>query len=190
MKALILDGSSKQEATISKAYDYLEECLKKGNYEITARTLREEKIAPCLGCFGCWLKTPGQCIIKDDASTLPRDVMQSDLLVYLTPVTFGMYSSELKKALDRFACPILLPFFEKVNGEIHHNGRYQKYPRIIAIGTLENQDCESEKTFETLVARNAINLHTKAASCIVYLTDKLEEIKQKINAILPVGGGN
>ena len=166
------------------------ECLKNSNYETKARTLSEEKIAPCLGCFDCWLKTPGQCIIKDDASSLPRDVIQSDLLVYLTPVTFGMYSSELKKALDRFACPILLPFFEKVNGEIHHKGRYQKYPKIIAIGTLENQDCESEKTFKTLVARNAINLHTKAASSIVYSTDKPEEIKQKISTILPVGGEN
>ena len=188
MKALVLDGFPKQESAISKTYDCLEECLKNSNYETTVRTLGEEKIAPCLGCFGCWLKTPGQCIIKDDGSTLPQDVIQSDLLVYLTPVTFGMYSSELKKALDRFACPILLPFFEKVNGEIHHNGRYQKYPKIIAIGTLENQDCESEKTFMTLVARNAINFHTKAASCIVYSTDKPEEVKQKISDILLVGG--
>jgi len=190
MKALILNGLSKQEATNSKTYDYLEECLKNSNYETKARTLCEEKIAPCLGCFGCWLKTPGQCVIKDDASTLPQDVMGSDLLVYLTPVTFGMYSSELKKALDRFTCPILLPFFETVNGEIHHSGRYQKYPKIIAIGTLESQDCESEKTFKTLVARNAINFHTKAASCIIYSTDKPEGIKQKISTILPVGGEN
>ena len=190
MKALILDGSPRKETTISKAYDYLEECLKNNNYETKVRTLREEKIAPCLGCFGCWLKTPGQCIIKDDASTLPRDVIQSNVLVDLTPVTFGMYSSELKKAIDRYACPILLPFFEKVNGEIHHNGRYEKYPNIIAIGTLENQDCESEKTFKTLVARNAINLHTKASSCIVYSSDKPEAIRLKIDAILPFGGEN
>jgi len=188
MKAIILDGSLNQEKTIGKTFDCLKECLKKRNYETKVRTLREEKIAPCIGCFGCWLKTPGQCIIRDDASTLPRDVIQSDLIVYLTPVTFGMYSSELKKAIDRFACPILLPFFEKVNGEIHHNGRYQKYPKIIAIGTLENQECESEKTFATLVLRNAINLHTKAASCIIYSTDKPEDINKKINAILPAGG--
>jgi len=190
MKALILDGLPEQESKISKTYDYLEECLWSNNYETKIRTLREEKIAPCIGCFGCWLKTPGQCIINDDASTLPRDVMQSDLLVFLTPVTFGMYSSELKKALDRFVCPLLLPFFEKVNGEIHHNGRYQRYPRIIAVGIVENLDCESEKTFMTLVNRNAINLHTKAASCIVYSTDKPEDIKLKIKAVLPFRGEN
>ena len=22
-------------------------------------------IKPCIGCFGCWLKEPGECVIKD-----------------------------------------------------------------------------------------------------------------------------
>ena len=25
------------------------------------------RIANCVGCFGCWTKTPGRCVIRDDA---------------------------------------------------------------------------------------------------------------------------
>ena len=25
------------------------------------------RIANCVGCFGCWTKTPGRCFIRDDA---------------------------------------------------------------------------------------------------------------------------
>ena len=115
---------------------------------------------------------------------MPRKVIQSDLVFLLTQVTFGMYSSELKKALDRFPCPVLLPFFKMTNGEIHHSPRYDKYPTLVAIGVLPNPDEESENIFATLVCRNGINLHAKAVSSVVYSNDKPEDVKEKIKSTL------
>ena len=126
MKALVLNGSKTEKSTVNMVSDYLVDFLRINDHEVEVMVLRNEKIASCLGCFGCWLKTPGECVIKDAGSDLPRKVIQSDVVFLLTPVTFGMYSSELKKALDRFACPVLLPFFEKINGEIHHANRYEQ----------------------------------------------------------------
>jgi multimeric flavodoxin WrbA len=143
MKALVLNGSRTEKETINSVSDYIVDSLRKNSAEVEVMVLRDEKIASCLGCFGCWLKTPGECIIKDAGSELPRKVIQSDLVFLLTPVTFGMYSSELKKALDRFPCPVLLPFFKKIDGEIHHAPRYDKYPTLVAIGVLPNSDKES-----------------------------------------------
>ena len=180
MKALVLDGSIKKDEISENLKRDLLEYLRVKKYEVHMRILREEKIAGCLGCFGCWLKTPGNCIIKDAGYDLPNEVIRSDVVFLLTPITFGMYSSELKKALDRFPCPVLLPFFKKVDGEIHHAPRYAKYPVLVAVGSLPDGDKESEETFRTLVSRNAINLHTKAVASIIHANDQPEEINEKL----------
>ncbi len=188
LKVLVLNGSENEKSVVNKVSDYLVDFLRIDNHEVDVRVLRNEKIAGCLGCFGCWLKTPGECVIKDAGSDLPKRVIESDIVFLLTPITFGMYSSELKKAMDRFPCPVLLPFFKKINGEIHHAPRYDKYPTIVAFGVMPCPDEEIENNFNTLVSRNAINLHTKATSNIVYSNDEPNVIKQKVVAALAKAG--
>jgi multimeric flavodoxin WrbA len=188
LKALVLNGSENEKSAVNTVSDYLVDFLRINDHEVEVMVLRNETIASCLGCFGCWLKTPGECVIKDAGSQLPRKVIQSDLVFMLTPVTFGMYSSELKKALDRFPCPVLLPFFKKINGEIHHANRYDKYPSLVAIGVLPNPDEESENIFTTLVGRNGINLHAKAISSVIYSNDQPNTMKQKVIATLSKAG--
>ena len=188
MKALVLNGSETEKSAINTVSDYLVDFLRINDHEVDVLDLRNEKIASCLGCFGCWLKTPGKCVINDAGRDLPRKVVQSDLVFLLTPVTFGMYSHELKKAMDRFPCPLLLPFFANINGEIHHAKRYEKYPTLVAVGLLPGPDEESESTFTTLVGKNGINLHTTALSSIVYSTDKPDVIKEKVVATLSKAG--
>ncbi len=85
-------------------------------------------------------------------------MIESDLTIYLTPVTFGGYSSELKGALDRCIC-IVSPFFTTIGGETHHRVRYEHYPAVVAFGVLPGPDPEQEQIFKALVARNALNLH-------------------------------
>jgi hypothetical protein len=81
-----------------------------------------------------------------------------------------------------------LPFFAKVNGEIHHAKRYDKYPRVIAIGVLPEQDEDCENSFATLVARNSINFHTTATSRFVYSTDKPDIVREKVLSTLKEAG--
>jgi multimeric flavodoxin WrbA len=188
MKALVLNGAPTEKGTVNTVSDYLVDYLKTNNHEVEVMEMRKEKIAPCLGCFSCWLKTPGKCVIKDAGSDLPRKVILSDVLFGLTPVTFGLYSPEFKKTIDRFACPIILPFFTMVNGEFHHVIRYDKNPTFVVFGVLPSSDEESETTFRTLVSRNGINLRTAAFSSIVYSTDKPEVIKEKIVSTLLKAG--
>lgn len=188
MRTLILNGAKIKKDKVNAVSDFLTEYLSKKHHVADVLSLMDLNISPCIGCFGCWLQTPGECIIKDDGSDLPKKVIQSDVVFLLTPLTFGMYSSELKKALDRFPCPVLLPYFAKINGEIHHANRYERYPILVAIGVLPSPNEESEKIFTTLVARNGINLHTRAISRVIYSSDNPEVIQEKLISTLSMVG--
>lgn len=184
MKVLVLNGSETAKSTVDTVSDYLVDFLRIKGHEVDVLVLRDQDIGSCLGCFSCWLRTPGKCVINDAASDLPKKFMQSDAVFLLTPVTFGMYSYQLKKALDRYACPLLLPFFTKIDGETHHKLRYEKYPIVVAIGVLPENDEESEHTFKTLVRRNGVNLHTPTLATIVYSNDDAEVMKEKVVSTL------
>jgi multimeric flavodoxin WrbA len=159
MKAILLDGSREGESDLMDINSAFQKELKAKGWDVESIDLKNTKIAPCTGCFKCWIKTPGICVTNDVARGVTKKIVQSDLVVFLTPVTFGGYSSELKKALDR-SLGIMLPYFTKIQGKVHHKKRYEKYPRIIAVGTLPKHDPDEEKIFKELVSRNAINAHT------------------------------
>lgn len=188
MKAVILDGSRTADDTLDLLSDVIAAEVERYGYEVDNIVLRDEKIGSCTGCFGCWLRTPGICLIDDDGRKVAEKVIPSDLLVYLTPVTFGGYSSELKKAVDRAGCPSLLPFLIKIGDEIHHPARYEKTYVLLAFGVLPVPELESERLFATLVARNAINMHTHAHSTIVYRSDTFGVIQRKVGSVLDRAG--
>ena len=184
MKALILNGSKEENESLNISQAAIIDELEGMGWQVDPRPLREMEIAPCLGCFRCWIKTPGICVINDAGRDIVQEAVQSDLLVFLTPVTFGGYSSELKKAVDRMI-QWILPFFTKIDGEVHHKPRYEKYPSLLGIGVLPNEDKESEQLFKTLIHRNAINFYspTHAAGIITSNKDK-ETIQEEIRTLL------
>ena len=183
-----MNGSRTEDDTLDLLCDIIVAEAERSGYEVDNIALRDKKIGSCTGCFGCWLRTPGICVIDDYGRNVAEKVVRSDLLVYLTPVTFGGYSSELKKALDRMACPGLLPFLTKKGGEVHHPRRYETTPTLVALEVLPSRELESEKLFETLVARNAVNMHTRPHSGIVYSTDTFDVIQKKVDSLLDSAG--
>ena len=159
MKAVILNGANNDKSPLNTLENILFQQLSENQWEVENFELRNIKLATCIGCFGCWIKTPGQCIIHDEGPEIAKAVAISDLLILLSPLTFGGYSFHLKKMLDRLI-PNLLPNFTKINGEIHHKYRYKKSPKLLAIGYLPNHDIESERIFKVLISRNALNMHS------------------------------
>lgn len=163
MKALIFDGSPEGDSTGERVAGVLAELLAVKGYETEHVVLRKKTIGNCSGCFGCWLKTPGICVIDDDNRELSRRFIGSDLLIMLTPVTFGSYSPELKRMLDHFIANVS-PFFKTVNGETHHRNRYADYPDLLVTGWLDHRNEVEEALFRHLAWRNSINFYAQRSS--------------------------
>lgn len=160
MKTLILDGSHAGDPHVVSIISSLQKQIT--NAETI--TLREQKIGNCAGDFFCWVRSPGMCNTNDDNRMIAEKIMGSELVIYLTPVTFGGYSSELKRMVDH-QIQNILPYFAKVNGEIHHQKRYKQYPNLLTIGWMDETNTQAEAIFRNLVQRNAINMYVRTLVC-------------------------
>ncbi len=183
MNAVILDGWREEEK--AGLLPSLLGALAQAGSETKVFALREIEIAPCLGCFGCWIRTPGECVIDDDARRVARAVAESDVLILFTPVTFGGYSSLLKGALDRMI-PNLSPFFQRYRGETHHARRYARPPSLAGLGSLPRPDREAERIFKTLVERNALNLQSPRVAATVVSCEGRGEVRAQVGALVEV----
>ena len=168
MKAILLDGSQKNDSTGERVRAALVSTLQTRGWNTEHIVLREKKIGNCAGDFFCWIRTPGMCNVDDDNRTIAKAMITSDLMVFLTPVTFGGYSSALKRMVDH-QIPTISPFFTKVRGETHHEKRYPTYPDFLAVGWMDAPDAHAEAVFRHLVQRNAINFYAERAASGVVL---------------------
>jgi multimeric flavodoxin WrbA len=130
-------------------------------WAVDTKPLAEMRVRPCVGCFKCWVQTPGECVQNDDGRDVARAIAQSDTIAFLSPVTFGGYSSTLKHAADRMI-PTISPLFQWVHGEMHHRLRYTPAKRFLSVGWQPDPDTDSANVFGDLARRNAANLHAPA----------------------------
>lgn len=189
MKAIILNGFDcapelPVEALILSA---LERLLTERKYQSIRFDAADMNIKPCRGCFCCWVKTPGRCIIKDDQEAILACLAVSELRILLTPVSFGGYGYQLKKVMDR-SIPILLPFFSSFHGEVHHPQRYPGQRRLLVIGSSPVEDGAMNDSFSKIAQRNALNMQIESRQALVFsgspseltVTNRLHEALHKL----------
>ena len=184
MKITILNGNPDPDN--QKFDDYIDDLIKLlelSDNSVVYFKLREMKIQHCRGCFGCWLKTPGQCIYKDDSHDICREVINSDFVLFAAPLVMGFPSAVLKIAMDKLI-PLLLPYIELVdNKECHHMKRYEKYPLIgVIIEKEEDTDSEDMEIVSDIFSRFTIDFKTSLR--FVKQTDiQVQEVSDEINSI-------
>lgn len=151
MKILALNGSPRRKTSNTDRLlnPFLEGATDAGAQCETVY-LQEKKIKPCLGCFNCWLKTPGECVQKDDMADLIPLLVDSDVLVCATPLYVCGMSAQLKVFFDRFI-PIALPYIElNEDGVCSHPPRYDR--ELSGIALISNCGFYETLHFDALVA--------------------------------------
>jgi multimeric flavodoxin WrbA len=121
--------------------------------------LRDLDIRYCTGCWDCWVKTPGVCAHHDDMPTILKEVIQSDLMVFLSPVSLGFVTALTKKACDRLI-PLVHPYVEIHKKELHHKNRYKKYPKMGLILIDPEKSLVDFENTRQIFYRLSINLKT------------------------------
>lgn len=134
-------------------------------------------IANCVGCFGCWTKTPGKCVIRDDAVQVYPRIAQSDRVLYVSRVRYGSYDTTMKTMLER-AIPVQQAFIRLWHGETHHVQRNVKPKQAVIIGYGDLSD-EEKDVFRQLVARNANNMNFASWRVVFASEQEVEQAVQR-----------
>ena len=135
--------------------------------------LSRQNIAGCVGCFGCWTKTPGRCVIRDDAVRIYPLIAESRQVLYVSRVRYGGYDTIMKTMLER-AIPVQQAFIRLLHGETHHVQRSVRPKRAVILGYGADTSREQE-LFRRLVARNAENMSFESWRVVFAAEQDLEQ---------------
>ncbi|SHH94627.1 hypothetical protein SAMN02745823_01592 [Sporobacter termitidis DSM 10068] len=154
MKAFVVSDEELRSARSAQINDVVRGFLKARGYGVEEAHLDRDTLKCCMGCFGCWVKKPGVCVIGDGMSSVNNSAMTSDAVFYICPIVFGQFSANIKNAVDRWL-PNMLPFFEtRPDGSTMHPPRYIDYPCQIMIGYGENLTREDARLFTDIIKKH------------------------------------
>lgn len=158
MRITILNGEPDPMAAFDAYQSLIAERLKAQGHAVEKLDLRGLDLKGCSGCFNCWLRTPGECCKRDDSATVCRAVLNSDLVLFASPIVMGFTSALLKRAADQLI-PLVHPYLVVQTGEVHHRARYARYPKLaLLVGAGPDSDAEDIEITTAMWSRLARNL--------------------------------
>ncbi|MBE5961279.1 MAG: flavodoxin family protein [Lachnospiraceae bacterium] len=128
--------------------------------ELVILTKKEKEPHYCIGCFGCWIKNPGECVIKDGYEHMGEYVGNCEEFIIISKCIYGEFSPYVKTLIDR-SISTCHPFFTKREGMMHHRLRYDNNPKLTVYCYSEGLTEEEKRTFTNRCKAMAIDLGTK-----------------------------
>lgn len=138
--AVVLFGSPRKKGNTAELARAVIGVLKGKGWGVRTLYLNDMNIRPCQGCFTCL--PAGVCKIQDDMRDVRKYMMESDLIVYATPIYWFGPSGQLKLAMDRSMSFMDENFASRLKGK-----------KAVTLTTFGDEDMDS--------CRPAIDMFTK-----------------------------
>lgn len=117
---LIINTTNDRETTKNIA-----DLIKDRSLDAEIVEAHDMKIKNCIGCNYCWLKTPGECTVKDDHEEILKKMIRSEQIWIISDTTLGFVTPLAKNIVDR-TIPIATMNLCFKGKQMRHVLRYSK----------------------------------------------------------------
>ena len=101
MKITVLTSSPRKNGTSNYLAEEFIRGAKECGHEIYKFDCAKADVHNCVACQSCAMGTK-PCVFKDDFVQLSEHLLNSDVIVFVTPMYYFGMASSLKKIIDRF----------------------------------------------------------------------------------------
>lgn len=180
MKVTILQGSARKKGNTARVLTWVEEELTSMGHDVDSIYLHSKNLKGCMGCGKCKEKSePAGCIQKDDVPAVLEKMIQSQLVIFSSPLYFWGFSAQIKAVIDRTYCLYINagqpdhlslidgqrqalaatgagPYDDNAEGMVDAFGRMQKYHKTVNAGTLFIDSCTTPDALGDSVKQQAV----------------------------------
>ena len=139
MRIVLLEGSPNRQGSSNMLAGCFKEGAEEAGHTVEIIDAAHANIHPCTGCIHCGYEGP--CVQKDDMEQFRGQILQADMLVFVTPLYYYGMSAQLKTLIDRFCA---------FNSSVQ--GRHMKSALIAAAWNSDSWTFDAlESHYQTLV---------------------------------------
>ncbi len=151
--------------------------------------LCEYNIEQCRGCFSCWFRSPGRCVLKDDMLQLLYAYQSADVVCFGSPVYSWNMTALLKNFVDRLV-PLKSPLLMQKDGHFDMEDSQKRKQRYV---TISNCGFPGENNFDIIraafsICNPALEIYRNCGKLLVSKQPDAQDIVYQYLAVVEQAG--